>query len=70
MSAAKTKLSSRGSKGAVQSCHGNETEENRGLGTRRITQEANFLVTEKTGQYSTTEGNSEKGTIVNIKEML
>lgn len=34
---------------------------------RRITQEANFLVTEKTGQYSTTEGNSEKGTVVNIK---
>lgn len=33
---------------------------------RRITQEANFLVTENTGQYCTTEGYSEKGKIVNI----
>lgn len=28
---------------------------------RRITQETNFLVTENTGQYLTTEGNSQKG---------
>lgn len=64
MSAAKTKLSSGSFKGTVQSCCGNKTEENRGLGTRRITQEANFLVTENTGQYSTTEGNSGKGKLV------
>lgn len=61
MSAAKTKLSSGNFKGAAKSSCGNKTEENRSLGTRRITQETNFLVTENTGQYLTTEGNSQKG---------
>lgn len=61
MSAAKTKLSSGNFKGADKSISGNKTEENRGLGTRRIAQEANFLVIDNTGQYFTTEGTSQKG---------
>lgn len=61
MSAFQTKLSSGNSKWTIKSTYGNKAEKIRGLGTRRIAQAANVLLTKNTGHDFTTEGSCWKG---------